>query len=96
MEACAPQKTPLAHGHAADQRQGPRLSGGPGYGVGLSVRLPDRKPRSKVRVIELQGFPVVKLGLLHRGESTGNSKVRSAFLEEVKKQAAQFQPHNPF
>ena len=59
-----------------------------GYGFGLSVRLPDRKLPSRVRVIELEGFPPVKMGLLHRSESTGDNKVRGVFVEEVKKQAA--------
>ena len=63
-----------------------------GYGFGLSVRLPDRKPLSKARVIELQNFPPVKLGLLHRGDSTGENKVRRAFLEEVQKQATRLRP----
>ena len=62
-----------------------------GYGLGLSVRLPDTKLSSKVRAIELPGLPPVKLGLLHRGESTAESKIRRAFLEEVKRQAARFQ-----
>jgi DNA-binding transcriptional LysR family regulator len=62
-----------------------------GYGLGLSVRLPDRKLSSKVRAIELPGFPPVKLGLLHRGESTAESKILRAFLEEVKSQAVRFQ-----
>lgn len=61
-----------------------------GYGVGLSVRLPDKKLSSKVRAIDLPGFPHVKLGLLHRGESAPETKIRRAFLDEVKKQAARF------
>lgn len=63
-----------------------------GYGLGLSVRLPDRKLSSKVRAIELPGFPPVRLGLLHRGQSNAENKVLLAFLGEVKKQAARFQP----
>jgi DNA-binding transcriptional LysR family regulator len=62
-----------------------------GYGFGLSVRLPDQKLSSKVVAIELPGFPLVKLGLLHRQESIAENKVHRAFLEEVKKQAARFQ-----
>jgi DNA-binding transcriptional LysR family regulator len=62
-----------------------------GYGIGLSVRLPERRLSSKVRVIELSGFPPVRLGLLHRGNSSAESKVRRAFMLEVKKQAARFQ-----
>lgn len=63
-----------------------------GYGLGLSVRLPDRKLSSKVRAIELPGFPPVRLGLLHRGQSNAENKVLLAFLGEVKKQAARFRP----
>ena len=44
-----------------------------------------------VTLYELPGFPPVKLGLLHRGESTAGSKIRRAFLEEVKRQASRFQ-----
>ena len=63
-----------------------------GYGFGLSVLLPHKKPSSKLRRIELPDFPPVKLGLLHRGESSGENRIRRAFLEEVRKQAARFQP----
>ena len=62
-----------------------------GYGLGLSVRLPDKKLPSKLRAIELPGFPPVKLGLLHRGESTPDHNIRRAFVEEVKRHAARFQ-----
>ena len=61
-----------------------------GYGFGLSVRQPDRKPSAKVRAIDLPDFPSVTLGLLHRGESSAENKIRNAFLEEVRKQAARF------
>jgi DNA-binding transcriptional LysR family regulator len=61
-----------------------------GYGVGLSVRLPGKKLSSKVRCIELPDFPPVKLGLLYRGETSPENKVRRAFLAEVKKQASRF------
>lgn len=63
-----------------------------GYGFGLSVRLPDKKLSPKVRAVDLPGFPPVKLGLLHRGESARETQIRRAFLEEVKKQAARFRP----
>jgi DNA-binding transcriptional LysR family regulator len=62
-----------------------------GYGVGLSLRLPDKKLSSRVRAIELSDFPPVKLGVLHRGKSEGENKVRRAFLEELRRQAARFQ-----
>ena len=61
-----------------------------GYGFGLSVRLPEKKLSSKVRALELTGFPPVKLGLLHRGESGAGNKVRHTFLDEIKKRAARF------
>jgi DNA-binding transcriptional LysR family regulator len=64
-----------------------------GYGLGLSVRLPDKKLSFKVRALELSGFSPVRLGILHRSESSAENKVRSAFLEEVKKQVASFRPH---
>jgi len=60
------------------------------YGFGLSVRLPNKKLSSKVRVIELPDLPPVKLGTLRRGESSAENKVLRTFLEEVKKQAARF------
>jgi DNA-binding transcriptional LysR family regulator len=61
-----------------------------GYGFGLSVRLPNKKLSPKVRAIELPDLPPVKLGILHRGEPSAENKVRRAFLEEVRKQAARF------
>jgi DNA-binding transcriptional LysR family regulator len=61
-----------------------------GYGFGLSVQLPAKKLSSKIRAIGLPDFPAVKLGLLHRGEPGPENKVCHAFLEAVKKQAAQF------
>ena len=62
----------------------------PGYGLGISVRLPDKGLSSKVKAIELPGLPPVKLGLLRRGESTVESKIGRACFEEVKRQAAWF------
>jgi DNA-binding transcriptional LysR family regulator len=59
-----------------------------GYGLGLSVRLPDKSLSSKVRAIELSDFPPVKLGILYRGESACENKIRRAFLEEVRNHAA--------
>jgi len=58
-----------------------------GYGIGLSVRLPEKKVSSKIRVIELPDFPPVKLGILHRGEASRENRVRRAFIEEVRRQA---------
>ena len=66
-----------------------------GYGLGLSVRLPDKELSSKVRAIELPDFPPVKLGVLYRGASSPDNQVRRSFLEEVRKQAAKFQASRP-
>lgn len=59
-----------------------------GYGVGLSLRLPDKKLSRKVRTIELPDFKPVKLGVLYRETSSPDNKIREAFLEEIRKQAA--------
>jgi DNA-binding transcriptional LysR family regulator len=61
-----------------------------GYGVGLSLRLPNKKPSSKLRTIALPDVPPVKLGVLYRAVSSPEDKVRLVFLQEVKKQAARF------
>jgi DNA-binding transcriptional LysR family regulator len=58
-----------------------------GYGVGLSIRLPNKKAPSKIRILDLPDFPTVKLALLYRRGP--ESKIRQAFLDEVKRQAAQ-------
>jgi DNA-binding transcriptional LysR family regulator len=63
---------------------------GAGYGLGLSVRLPDGRFSSKIRVLELPDFPSVKLGLIYRDGSSTDDPVRRAFLAEVRKQAARF------
>lgn len=62
-----------------------------GYGLGLSVRLPGKKLPSKLKALELPGFPPVKLGVLYRPDSNTEHKVRRVFLEEVKKQAVRVQ-----
>src|SRR5258708_18542239 len=64
-----------------------------GYGLGLSVRLPEKKVSSKIRVIELLGFPPVTLGVLYRVQSNSYGEVRCAFLEQVRRQAARFHIH---
>jgi DNA-binding transcriptional LysR family regulator len=61
-----------------------------GYGFGLSVRLPEKKPSSRIRVLELPEFPPVKVGVLYREESSPEKAVRTIFLDEVRKQAARF------
>ena len=62
-----------------------------GYGIGLSVRLPDKKPSPKLRALDLPGFPPVKLGVLQRGQNIVENNVRRVFVEEGKKQARRFQ-----
>ena len=62
-----------------------------GYGLGLSVRLPRQKVSSRIRILELPDFPPVKLGVLYRGQSGCDDRVRQFLLEEVKRQVARFQ-----
>ena len=57
-----------------------------GFGVGLSVRVPQKKFPSTIRVIELLDFPSVRLGAIFR-ESNSESRIGRAFLEEVSRQA---------
>ena len=59
-----------------------------GFGVGLSVRVPQKKFPSTIRVLELPDFPSLRLGVIYRAQSDAESKIRSAFLEEVKRQTA--------
>jgi DNA-binding transcriptional LysR family regulator len=57
-----------------------------GFGVGLSVRIPQKKFPPTIRVIELLDFPPVRLGAIFR-ESNSESRIGRAFLEEVSRQA---------
>ncbi len=59
-----------------------------GYGIGLSVRLPDSRLPAKIRALELPGFPAVRLGVLYRAGAASNDQVRAAFLEQVRTHAA--------
>lgn len=59
-----------------------------GYGLGLSISRPGSK-RPKVRVIELPEFPSLQLGLMYRRNLNSNDNVKRAFIEAVRKQAAQ-------
>ena len=59
-----------------------------GYGIGLSVGRPEGK-MAKIRVVELPGFPSLRLGLIYRKLLSSNDNVRLAFIEEVRKQGAQ-------
>ena len=63
-----------------------------GYGLGLSVRLPDKKLSPGIRMIELPDFPSVKLGALHGGKTNLETKIIEAFLQEVRKHIARFRP----
>ena len=58
-----------------------------GFGVGLGVRVPQKKCPSTIRVLELPDFPSVRLGAIYRAESNSASAIRSLFLEEVSRQA---------
>jgi len=58
-----------------------------GYGFGLSVSRPGSKP-AKIRVIELPEFPLLRLGLMYRGNLNSDDNVKRAFIEEVREQAA--------
>jgi DNA-binding transcriptional LysR family regulator len=60
-----------------------------GYGIGLSIRVPHKKPSAKIRVLELPESPSVTLGVLY-WDDANNDGVRRAFLDEVAKQAARF------
>jgi DNA-binding transcriptional LysR family regulator len=59
-----------------------------GFGVGLSVRLPQKKLSSKIRVLEWPDSPRVTLAVIYRERANSNLEVCLAFLEEVKRQAA--------
>lgn len=58
-----------------------------GFGVGLSVRVPERKLPSTIRVLELPDFPSVRLGAIYREDSHSSSNLHRTFLEEVARQA---------
>ncbi len=47
-----------------------------GYGIGHSVRLPEKKLPANVRAVELPGFPSLRLGVLHRRESRAGDTAR--------------------
>ena len=61
-----------------------------GFGIGLSIRAPQKKLSSKVRVLELPEFSPDRLGALYREGSNSPPEVCRAFLEEVRSQAARF------
>jgi DNA-binding transcriptional LysR family regulator len=57
-----------------------------GFGVGVSVHVPQGKVSSAVRVIPLPGFEPVRLGLFWRGKP---SAILQTFLEEARLRAKQ-------
>jgi DNA-binding transcriptional LysR family regulator len=59
-----------------------------GFGIGLSVRTPRKKFPTTVRVLDLPGFPPVRLGAIYRSESESNARVSRMFLDEVNRHAA--------
>jgi DNA-binding transcriptional LysR family regulator len=61
-----------------------------GFGIGLSVRVPQKKFSSTIRVVELPDFSPVRLGAIYREQSDSEPKVRRTFLEEVSRQAERF------
>lgn len=64
-----------------------------GYGLGLSLCRPEGKQSSsKIRMIELPGFPKLQFGLLHRSNLNSQVGVKRAFLDEVRKQASRLSP----
>lgn len=61
-----------------------------GYGIGLSVQLPDKKLSARVRALELKDFPSLRVGMLYRQGPDVTAGVKGAFLEELGRQAARF------
>ena len=67
---------------------------GEGYGIGLSVWLPERKLSANLCAVELPNFPSVTLGIIRREalRSGGglDATIQSAFVEAIMKQARRF------
>jgi DNA-binding transcriptional LysR family regulator len=61
-----------------------------GYGIGLSVRLPDKKFPAKLRVLDLPDFPCVRLGIIYRDSTDTEAHIHRAFLQEITSRAAEF------
>jgi DNA-binding transcriptional LysR family regulator len=57
-----------------------------GYGVGLSLRVPNVNFPAALRVLPLPGFPPVKVGMLWRGKSGALTQM---FLDELRKRAVE-------
>jgi len=58
-----------------------------GFGIGLSVQVPDAKGSPKVRTLSLPGFAPVTLGALWRGKA---SALLQVFLDEIQRRAKRF------
>jgi DNA-binding transcriptional LysR family regulator len=56
-----------------------------GYGVGLSLRVPEVKFSAELRVLPLPDFPRVSVGMLWRGKPDALTRM---FLDELRKRAA--------
>ena len=54
------------------------------YGFGLSLDLPDKKFSRQLRVLPLNGFPLVDFGLIWQGEPT---PFVTALMQEVQRRA---------
>jgi DNA-binding transcriptional LysR family regulator len=55
-----------------------------GYGIGLSIAVPQSKLSPQVRALPLNGFPPVVMGAIWHGKTT---PVIEAFLDELQKRA---------
>ncbi len=51
-----------------------------GYGIGLSLEIPRRRPTADIRVLPLTDFPSVRFGVLWQGKL---SPIHSTFLETI-------------
>lgn len=59
-----------------------------GYGIGLSIQIPNAKRLSAVRALPLAGFEPVTFGVLWRGKP---SPLTQVFVNELQARAKQFQ-----
>jgi DNA-binding transcriptional LysR family regulator len=57
-----------------------------GYGIGLSLALPQSKPNPQVRQLALKDFPTMTIGALWSGKAT---PLITAFVEAAQKHAKQ-------
>jgi DNA-binding transcriptional LysR family regulator len=59
-----------------------------GFGVGLSVRMPQKKLPATIRVLDLPDFPRVRLGVIYRHGPDAEPKIQRVLLDEIKGHAA--------